>query len=375
MQVEETGLIFDAASAPPEARFCSFTNLLQMADGRLVVSFRVGSSKDSADGNIRMAVSEDRGRTWQETFAGFPDTAWAGSPGSLRACSLAEVTPGRLLCAALWVDRSDPSLPFADPETAAILPTRVLLAQSDDLGQHWTPFRELDMSPHRGCAVTGRMLRLHDGSLALAYEAWMEYGDPGPGEHHAALRISSDEGDTWGPPQIVAHDDTGQHLFWDQRLAVHPDDGRLVATFWTYDRPAEQDVPIHVAWGDPDGKGWTYPRSIGVQGQICSPVVMPDGRVVAVYVHRHHPPSLRAICSNDFGATWDAAPEVVFYESMAGRESGATGERDFADYWSDMNIWTFGHAEAVAISDDQVLVAHYGGDSRQMSMHWARIRL
>jgi hypothetical protein len=242
--------------------------------------------------------------------------------------------------------------------------------------------REVPLRPHKGNALTGNVLVLHDGSLALPYEAWKEYHDTSPGQHHAALRLSSDGGRTWMGPEIVAHDTEGRLLFWDQRLAVNPEDGRLIAMFWTHDRQAQEDVPMHVAWGSPDGKRWSEPRSTGVAGQICAPLWLPGGRVFAAYVHRHQPPSLRAVLSEDAGRSWKMAEELVFYEKERGQqESGMGGKRDFADYWADMSIWTFGHPAAVRLGDwdrqehGDVLVAYYAGDERTMSIHWVRIRI
>jgi hypothetical protein len=247
--------------------------------------------------------------------------------------------------------------------------------------------REVPLHPHKGNALTGNLLALRDGSLALPYEAWKEYYDVGRGQHHAALRLSSDRGQTWTGPEIVAHDGRGRLLYWDQRLAVNPEDGRLIAMFWTHDREAQQDVAMHMALGTPDGRSWSEPRSTGIAGQICAPLWLPGGRVFAAYVHRHHPPSLRAIVSHDAvsigaGQTWTIADELLFYEKeRGGQESGMGGKRDFGDYWADMSIWTFGHPAAVSLGSPagpgsiDVLVAYYAGDETSMSMHWVRIEV
>ena len=168
----------------------------------------------------------------------------------------------------MWMDRSDPKLPLASPETQGILPSKMLVAESEDGGQTWGPLREVSLHPHQGNALTGNILALRGGSLALPYEAWKEYHDTSPGEHHAALRLSADGGQTWQGPEIVAHDDQGRLLFWDQRLAVNPEDGQLIAMFWTHDREAQEDVAMHVAWGSPDGRSWSEPQSTGIAGQI-----------------------------------------------------------------------------------------------------------
>ena len=78
MHVVARGIIFDATDAPPAARFCTFTSLNCLRDGRLLAAFRVGSSKDSPDEDVYILASDDLGATWQPVFTGFGDVP----PGS-----------------------------------------------------------------------------------------------------------------------------------------------------------------------------------------------------------------------------------------------------------------------------------------------------
>jgi len=373
MRVLDAGTIFDATVAPPAARFCTFPSLGRMNDGRLIAGFRAGSAKDSADEDVRLMVSDDDGATWRMQFAGFGEFP-PGSGGRIRGIA---VTPlgSRLLASLLWVDHSDPTLPLASPQTQGILPTKVLVAWSDDAGRSWDTPREVPLLPHKGNATTGSILLLKDGRLALPYEAWKEYDDPSPGLHHAALRLSNNGGVSWDELSIVAHDPQGHILYWDQRLTVDPISGNLLAMFWTHDRRAQRDIDIHIAWGSSDGRQWSQPVSTGIAGQICAPLALPDGLVFAAYVHRHHPPSLRAILSDDGGRTWTAAEELVFYEKRGGQESGMGGARAFGDYWGDMSVWTFGHPAPLLLPNGDIMVAYYAGDEKAMGIHWVRIGL
>ncbi len=373
MRVLDRGTIFDATSASPEMRFCTVPSLVRLESGRLVVSLRAGSSKDAADEDTPVLVSDDNAATWRLTFAGFGDLP--PGRGRVRCAALTPLGGDRLVACLTSVDRTDPALPLFDPQTEGILPTRTLLAASEDAGESWAVLGEVPLAPHTGNAITGAILILQDGRMALPYEAWKEYGDASPARHHASLRISADGGATWPELGIVAHDPAGRILYWDQRLSVDPETGELIAMFWTHDREAGRDLDIHIATGSPDGRRWSQPVSTGIAGQICAPLALGGGRVFAAYVHRHHPPSLRAILSEDCGRTWTAADELVFYEKKAGRESGMHGQRDFADYWADMSIWTFGHPTPLLLPDGDIMVASYAGDETAMGIHWVRIGL
>jgi hypothetical protein len=145
--------------------------------------------------------------------------------------------------------------------------------------------------------------------------------------------------------------------------------------FWTHDRRVEQDTENHIAWGTPDGLDWTSPRPTGWRGQHCEPIAVGGDRLVALYVHRHDPPSLRAVLSEDFGQTWQSDTEIVFYDSTIGAEPGAAGTRVFEEFWQDMMAWRFGHPRGVLLPDGSLFVAYYAGDEHATSMHWANIEL
>ena len=144
--------------------------------------------------------------------------------------------------------------------------------------------------------------------------------------------------------------------------------------FWTHDRNAASDLDNHIAWGSPDGATWSIPVPTGLPGQHCQPIAVGGERLVAVYVHRQDPPSLRAALSEDFGQTWRRDDELIFYDSRAGTESGfQTETRDFEDFWQDMMAWRFGHPRGVLLANGDLFVAYYAGDEQATSVHWVRI--
>ena len=374
MRIVDRGAIFDARSAPPDQRFCTFASLVCLDTGRLVATFRTGSAKDSADEDTCVMASDDDGRTWQICQIGFGDLA----PGRGRARCMGITAAGgeRLLGSLGWMDRSDPALPMFNPATEGILPTRALFTVSDDGGRTWSAGREVDLAPHTGNATTGSIMILRDGRLALPYEAWKSYNDAGPGLHHASLRISADGGATWPSwgswrtiPMPGCSTGISASAWRLTQANCSPCSGRTTArraTIWTCTSPGRWGMMVA------GGASRTPPAS---RARSRAPLALGGGRVFAAYVHRHHPPSLRAILSDDFGRTWTAADELVFYEKVRGTESGMAGNRDFADYWADMSIWTFGHPAPALLPDGDIMVAYYAGDAAAMGRALGRIAL
>ena len=179
MKVTSRSLVFQDSSPGSVRRSSAFPCLAALSDGRLIISHRVGSVKDSGDGTIFLSESRDGGQTWEGRGTPFADV-WEGVHGELRYGGITELEPGHLLAALLWFDRSDPAAPLFHPETEGLLPARILLSESSDGGRTWGQYRRLDISPMIQPAITGPILRLSDGLLLCAFETNKEYNDPSP---------------------------------------------------------------------------------------------------------------------------------------------------------------------------------------------------
>ena len=324
MKLLDRGTIFDATAAPADTRFCTCPSLVRLDNGRLVVALRAGSSKDAADEDTPVLVSDDDAVTWRLAFEGFGDLP--PGRGRIRAMALTPFGGDRLVACMTWVDRSDPALPSSIPRPRASCRRARCWRHRRTRARAGRVLGEVPLAPHTGNAITGAIMILQDGRMALPYEAWKEYEDTRPARHHAALRLTgpgglgaSDEPIDLARPvaelAIVAHDPKGEILYWDQRLTVAPDTGEMIAMLWTHDRRSGQDIDIHIAWGSPDRAAMDpTDRAPASRGRSARRWRWAVAGVFAAYVHRHHPPSLRAILSDDFGRTWTAAEELVFYE-------------------------------------------------------------
>ena len=63
MKISNQGIINRGEPNTPRA-FSTFPALTPLADGSLLATYRVGSSKDSADGTIELKRSDDGGQSW-----------------------------------------------------------------------------------------------------------------------------------------------------------------------------------------------------------------------------------------------------------------------------------------------------------------------
>ena len=375
MHVTASGLVHDSRQAPAHQRSTAFTDIALATDGTILVTFRAGSDRDSIDGHILLYAGNGIDGKWDLINDGYCKGDWEdGTPGEVKTFSIFETHPGALTATGLWVDRSDPSLPFVNQRNQGILPMRIYHTNSTDGGRTWTPRRRMDVHPHLGASpVTEAVIPLPNGVLAQPYETWKEFHDDGPADQGAYLRLSRDDGKTWSEFSTMAKHPSGGKYYWDVRVAKHPETGRFVGTYWTHDPTLATDVDIHISWGSPDGMSWTEPVGTGVSGQHCMPIPLGGDRVLFVYPDRRTINGIGASLSDDFGETWDAAPQLTVYHSAKGIESGAHGKRTQRELWDDMMAWRFGHPRGVLLPNGEVLVVFYAGDGEYLDIHWARI--
>jgi hypothetical protein len=371
MQLIATGTLAHGERSTARA-VLTFGQVVALQQGGLLASYRAGSTKDSADETIEFARSADGGRTWGAPWRAFGPTHLHGNLGTVKVCYLTEVAPGRLLAAAMWIDRTSyPDQPLFNAETEGCLPMAILLAESGDAGQSWSEWRHVTMPAEIGPAsLTNPMLKLKDGSLALSIESNKPYLDRAKWYQKVVFFHSTDQGLTWGEPVSAGQDPTGRIFNWDLRCGVAPD-GRIATFAWTYDTQTSTYRNIHRRISSDHGHSWSDPVDLGITDQAGPPAVLPDGRVVLAWVDRFGTHSIRARVASAVDTPFDPASEVVIYtHGSAAKRDDKTG-----DLLAEMGAWAFGLPSATALPDGDVLVVYYAGDNGAMDIHWARLRV
>ncbi|MCX7705349.1 MAG: glycoside hydrolase [bacterium] len=370
MKIEKQGFIFDARNAKTEKKVCMFTALFKHSSGRIFSSFRVGSRKDSADGNgvIAEFVNESK---WDVVFTGFK-TEFEGKKGDIKVVELFERKDGGISALLSWFDCSE-STKLYDASSDTILPAKLILVDSSDMGRTWSNYRVININLP-GPAVTGPVLKILEGYLAF----FETYGPEIPGNcsFHTARAIFSEDGIKFDRIITIARHPENALYYWDQRSAFDPDSGKIITMFWTYDRKNERDVEIHISYGNPDTLTWASPVSTGIKGQIAAPIPVSGGMLFCFYVHRHYPGSMRLIFSQDGGKTWRFDKELIIYQSPEKKQKGISGESSYAQYWDDMNTWSFGHPSGILLDKNRLLISYYAGeDVSSLSARYAIVSL
>lgn len=375
MLIEERGLVFDAANRPANESVNAFTNLRRLSSGALIASFQCGAQKHDVQSTTRLCRSDDNGRTWTDLGSPF-DTSYGGIPGSLAGGEIVEHEPGRLQLFTTWFDRSDPNRPLFDPVTQGVLHSKQLYCLSNDDGKSWTGWTDIPTPGLTGTAICGPSLQWPDGKIGFAFESYKEYDDPNPGHHAAWLAISTDGGKSFPRFHLVAQHPEHKVFYWDQRLCLGKNPGDYYGCFWTHDLDKQEDMTVHFRKGNvnDDSHPSQHLKPTGVTGQIASPLLLDDGRLLMFVVDRTKPRTMSLWLSRDDGATWPESEGLVVHNhEEQGQLSQGDANIDFNEYWDDMAKWTFGHPALADLGDNKVLALWYAGVPGKLSIHWARV--
>ena len=385
MRITDSGTLSRGQPGTSRA-ILTFPTVISLDSGTLLATYRTGTTKDSDDETVEFVRSTDGGRTWSEPWNPVANPTLDGLYGSLRVIYMTELSPGQLLGSSMWIDRTTwPGGGLFNEETEGCLPMQVLLADSNDNGQTWSPWRLVPMPEEIGPpSLTAPVLMLADGSLALSIETNKHYEDASPWmqkvvfmHRHDNQTASVGPGQggelaidpNWAEPVVAGEDPSGRIFNWDLRVGVAPD-GRVATYAWTYDTVTARYLNIHRRISTDSGRTWTDPEDLGFADQAARPAMLADGRVILPYVDRFGSRSIRARLAPAIDAPFDPSTEVVIYsqEQHPGDQTGSTSE-----LLSEMSLWTFGLPYAESLADGTALVVYYAGTDEAMDIHWARI--
>lgn len=294
-----------------------------------------------------------------------------GRSGTIKVCYLTEIKPGHLMAGALWVDRTAyPRQPLFNAETDGCLPMAVILAESHDQGESWSPWREVPMPADIGPpSLTNPILIFNNNALAMSVETNKTYLDSAAWNQRVVLCHSADQGLTWGAPVTSGFDPTGRIFNFDQRVAVNSD-GLIGAFLWTYDYEVNAYRNIHRRISEDDGHTWTEAEDLGFADQPSHPAILPDGRTVLAWVDRFDTQTIRARLAPSIDGHFDAESEMIIHT-----HSDATPEDVNTAGALGGSVWSFGLPYAETLPSGDVLVLFYAGTEAAMDVRYVRLEV
>jgi hypothetical protein len=371
--IERRSVVWEAADDDPVGHACE-PRIARLADGPILLSFRTGTRRESADGRPRLVRSQDDGTTWDDL--GRPFDAFGARGWDLRGAALAELRDGTLLTVIVALDKSM-DRPTYHPETEGLVPIANPVAVSRDRGATWERLDDLRGGPVPQTASQG-LLVLPDGDVLCTFETFKQYEEPGPWRYLGGSLRSRDGGRTWGDCVISAASDPDgdphDTMWWDPRIARLAN-GDLVEFCYAFRHRTRTEGPVHALWSNDDGRTWTPPTPTSLVGQATYPIPLSDGRLVVVQQRRAGEQTVVAHLSEDGGRTFDPASETVLHDHAETSAAGADGTLSAFDYLMSMDRFTFGHPCGIATGPNTVLAVWYAGGPTRTAIHAAHLRI
>ncbi|MEI9852737.1 MAG: sialidase family protein [Sphingomonas sp.] len=324
-----------------DKRYSGWTYVIgfwNMRDGELLQSFfSVPTDYSSADavhqdklprhlGKVYTVRSKDHGRTWSKPVI---DMMANVTRGWENARTLADLGPIDYLDSNVLVANNSVR-GFGAPNS------QTSINVSRDRGKSWSPslLVPLDGLPNHS-GMNSYMVR-PDGTAMI----WlMESGKEGWNRHPLVFALPPRGTDFHFLSMITeVHDPKGAADGGDRTTTL-----RFGGHRWMYPRgwmlPSgrilctlrSQRDPRGIMWtevyfSDDGGRTWDFLSRVNDFGAPASLVVMPDGRIVAVYGYRLMPAGIRCKVSEDQGRTW--GPELIV------RDDGGSWDLGYPNAWA-----------------------------------------
>jgi hypothetical protein len=331
-----------------EDEFCSWpftSGFWENAQGTLIANFTSRTVSYASGDAIRHDVlgqnstgpktvtvrSHDRGRTWDGDN---PQLNMMAGPGGAGGAAQMAQMPAAFAEPVDYLDR-DVLVSNGSGGGFATASARGTVRLSRDGGKSWGPTVLLPLDGLPSTTGVQSVLVRPDGRCLL----FMFSVEKDNSRRRPLVYASVDEGrafhflsyivpkvDPWGQADGNYDDPSvafvGHRWFYPRGYMLP--NGRILCTIRC------QRDPTGVMWSevyhsDDGGETWHFLSRINDFGAPCVLVIMPDGRIVAVYGYRLMPAGIRASVSEDGGRSW--GPEIIV------RNDGGSWDLGYPNAW------------------------------------------
>ncbi|MBT2188224.1 sialidase family protein [Sphingobium nicotianae] len=331
-----------------EDEFCSWpftSGFWENAQGELIANFTARTVSYTSGAAIRHDVlgknstgpktvtvrSRDRGRTWDGAH---PQLNMMAGPGGGGGADAMARMPGAF---AEPVDYLDRNILVANGSGGgfATASARGTVNLSRDGGKTWGPTVLLPLDGLAAMTGVQSTLIRPDGRCLLfmfsvekdnSHRHPLVYGSTNQGREFHFMSYITPRDDPWGQADGDYSDPSvafiGHRWFYPRGYLLP--NGRILCTLRC------QRDPTGVMWSevycsDDGGETWAFLSRINDYGAPVSLVILPDGRIVAVYGYRLMPSGIRATVSEDGGQSW--GPEIIV------RDDGGSWDLGYPNAW------------------------------------------
>lgn len=367
IRAADTGLIYRNPKPHLVSRHAYFPSLCRLPDGSLVAGMDLGSAFEALDVRSYASRSTDGGQTWSPPSLMFePDESQHAVSTS---CRLAHVGGGEVVGLAALMDRSRADEGLANPETEGFCRTEFALVRSGDGGRTFAApaavAPPMDWAAFEVCSplfVTRR-----PGRWLLPTAIWPDWAGHDPYGPKAVAFLSDDAGRSWRKAADVMNRRGERIGFYEQKLATISDH-RILALCWTIDLKTKKNLANHFALSSDDGESFGAPMPMPVGGETCTPIALPDNRVLCVYRRADDKKGLWAHLARIDGNAWRPIADAPLWGTNV-----AAHDTHQDSLLAQMSTLKFGCPAVVSLGENEFLTAFWCVEEGISNIRWIRI--
>ncbi len=341
-----------------------YPRVVKTSEDEFVCSFVASEALETLDMHPMIAMTTGIGQNW--TLEGSVDFA----NGYSETGFISRGSHGLLFClGGRWPIVSDsPDTPIIDSETCGMRRNEMVLRRSSDNGNSWSEPEIIAHGVDAPLEIPTGVVTLSNGDLLVSFSTWKDWDGSCPYGHRIMVIRSSDNGKSWSEPVTIFYDPTDNTGYWEGRISEMPD-GKLIATCWAHDWTTDQDINNQYSISEDGGVLWSVPTSMPVAGQTGWPIAIGDDLILFVYNHRKSPVGVRGMISrlNDSGC------EMIFdapvFEPQVKTESTISSD-NYA-----VTDFQFGAPSAISLGMGRYMVVYWCVVQGRAGINWTEIQV
>lgn len=363
-----TGLVYRNPMPHLRSRHAYFPSLVELPGGELVAAMDIGSAFEAVDMRSYVCRSKDGGQTWSEPALIFaPDES---KHLVSTTCRISRMPDGRLLGAACLFDRRRPDEGLGNPATEGFVRTDMAIVESPDAGWTWSAPRLIEPALNWHHFETCWPVVAARGSRRLLPSSiWNDWEGQCPhGSNRAIAFVSDDGGSTWPRVSSVMDGSAQRVSGWEQKM-ITLSDGRLMAVCWCYDFNRKENLRNRYTFSTDNGDTFVPPMDSPLHGETCTPVALPDNRVLCVY-RRADIRGLWAHLARIEGDTWQPLEDAPLWGTNV-QSHDMAGDSVLGQ----MSTLRFGCPNVQRLENGDLFVVFWCVEDCVSNIRWLRLRV
>jgi hypothetical protein len=365
--VEASGVVYRNPVPNVRPRQAYFPSIVELPTGELLAAFELGSAMENLDVRLHVSRSSDGGQTWSEPVKVFEPQGFAYPASTLGRMS--RMRDGSLVAVVLVCDRSRVDEGLASPLTEGYVDTVFTIIESVDDGITWSAPRSIvppiDWNVFEICSP---IIEVSESRWMLPTSLWKSWDGDCPHGMKAVTLASDDRGHTWNRCVDVFNQWDSQIASWEQKQ-TRLSDGRWLAVCWAHDYANAKSLPNRYSFSEDNGESYGQPLVAPLNGETCTPLALPDNRILCVY-RRFDQRGLWAHLAEIDGQNWVPVAD----EPLWGTGMDLYGT-DSKNKLEEMRTLRFGYPQSVRLSDGSIFTAFWCVEDCVACIRWFRLKV